>query len=148
VHQLLDQYFAGKLASDNMRQMWREKLPGISRSCTHAEQRADEAEREIIKLKMLRYLQERPAVHAQVFDAVITGVQDYGVFAQLRQFPVEGLVSLRALRDDAYRFDERQNALVGARSGRVLRLGTPVRVKIDAIDMSRRTVDFILRPQG
>ena len=144
VHQLLDQYFAGKLASDKVRHAWQEKLPLICRHCGRTERRAEEAEREIVKIKMLRYLKDKVGVRGQVFDAVITGVQPYGIFVRLKGYPAEGLVGARTLRDDVYRFDEKHQALVGAAKRRILSLGMPVRVTIESIDMSRRTMDLLL----
>ena len=144
VHQVLDQYFAGKLASRNLTKTWRDKLPELCRSSSSAERRADEAEREIVKIKLLRYLSERPGVYEETFDAVLTGVQAFGLFAQLRGMPIDGLIAIASLSDDSYRLDESQKALVGSK-GRVLRIGTPVRVRIDNIDVTRRTMDLLLR---
>ena len=144
VHQVLDQYFVGKLASDSVSAGWKEKLPQICHACGQAEQRADEAEREIIKLKMLRYIKDRPGAMSETFDGVITGVQEYGFFAQLQGLPVEGLVAVRALGSDIYRLDEKSHALIGSGKGEVLGLGMPVRVRIADIDMARRTMDLLL----
>src|SRR5207245_2406474 len=87
------------------------------------------------------------------FDAVITGVADYGFFAQVEQFPAEGLVHISSLIDDYYEHDEHGHALEGKRTRRRFRLGDRVRVEIARVDVQKRMLDFRLvdltrRPEG
>ena len=142
-HQILDQYFAGKLASRNVREKWQSKLPAVARSASECERRADEAEREIIKLKLLRFLDEHVGAGGEVFDAVITGVQEYGVFAQLVLYSVEGLIKTADFKDDHYAFDGHDRALKGRDTGRAFSLGQTIRVTIDKIDTTRRQMDLL-----
>jgi len=144
VHQILDGHLEGRRRGGLPRERWKETLPALAEHCTEAERRADEAEREIVKIKLMRFLQRRRAGRGEVFDAIITGVQRYGAFAQIKDYSVEGLIRLSGLKDDAYRFEERNRALVGRRTGRVLRLGQSVRVVIEDIDLARRQVDLAL----
>ena len=144
VHQVLDQYFAGKLASDNVRGRWNELIGGIANTSSACEQRAVEAEREIVKIKLLRYFKERPDRWKDTFDAVITGVQQYGLFAQLQGYWLDGLIKIKSLLDDSYRLDERQKALIGVQKGRVFHLGQAIRVTIDNVDPERRQMDLLL----
>jgi len=145
VHQILDQYLAGKLKSSNVRARWESILPAIADSANQSERRADEAEREIVKIKLLRFLSERSGPAGEVFDAVITGVQEYGFFAQLQRYSVEGLVKVASLKDDLYHFDEGKRALTGKKTGRTFRLGQAVQVTIDDMDLRRRQMDLKLK---
>ena len=144
-HQILDQYFAGKLASENVRAKWKLQLPSIARSASESEQRADQAEREIVKIKLLRFLEEHGGGRGEVFDAVITGVQEYGIFAQLQRYSVDGLIKVADLKDDFYRFDERSRTLTGKSTGRTFRLGQSIQVVIDNVDTARRRIDLLLQ---
>ena len=145
VHQVLDQHLDRRRGGRDGREAWDAALPAIALHCTEAEKRADEAEREIIKIKLLRFLKERGGPSGEVFDAVITGVQEYGVFAQLQDYSVEGLIRTGTLADDQYVFEQRQRALVGKRTGRTLRLGQSIHVLIEAIDIARRQMNLVLK---
>ncbi len=143
VHQILDAHFGGKLKKQQ--KTWSDaKLAPIARHCTLTEETADKAEREMIKLKLLRFLQERGIAHGEVFDGVITGVKEFGFFAQLQEFSIEGMVRVNKLKGDYYEYQAGRRALVGRKKGRTFRLGQPVKVKIDHIDMAQRRLDFDL----
>ncbi len=142
VHQILDQHLAGREPAGRLRGRWKPKLPRIATHCNQMQERADEAEREIIKIKMLRYLEQH---QGEVFEAVITGVQEYGVFARLEGLSAEGLVKVKTMRDDFYRYDEDKKALVGTRTGRTFRLGEPIKVVISRIDTAHRLLDLELQ---
>jgi ribonuclease R len=105
------------------------------------ERRAETAERELTKLKILLFLSGKLG---EQYDAVITGVADYGFFAQVEQFPAEGLVHISSLVDDFYQFDEAGHALEGKRSRRRFRLGDRVRVEVGRVDVQKRMLDFRL----
>lgn len=78
----------------------------------------------------------------EVFEGYITGVTHFGLFVELVEHYVEGLVHISALADDFYRFTEGTHALHGERSGRVFRLGDHVRVQIARVDLERRMIDL------
>ncbi len=141
VHQILDRFLKEKHGAGRLRAEWRDGLPGIAGHCNEMQERADEAEREIVKIKLLRYLQDH---RDEVFEGVVTGVQEYGLFVRLQDYSVEGLVKVQDIRDDFYRFDERKKALVGTRKGREFRLGQTLKVTISEIDMARRQLDLRL----
>ncbi|HEY1381479.1 MAG TPA: RNB domain-containing ribonuclease [Gemmataceae bacterium] len=115
------------------------ELAGIGDHCSRMERRADAAERELVKLRLLDYLADR--VGAQ-FDAVITGVAEYGFFAQAEGLPVEGRVHISTLSDDYYVHDESAHTLEGRRTKKRYRLGDKVRVEVVRVDQVRRQVDF------
>lgn len=103
------------------------------------EHRADEVEREITKLKLLRFLEHEVG---KIFEGVITGVQEFGFFVQLNKYLVEGLVHIRTLADDIYQVDKKNMALVGTRRRKMYKIGEVVRVKIYKIDFLKREIDF------
>ncbi|MFW5982817.1 MAG: ribonuclease R family protein [Candidatus Brocadiia bacterium] len=141
VHQILDQHFAGTVHSSAIH--WQSETPAIATECTRTEERADDAEREIVKLKLLRFL-EQEEVRGEVFDAVITGVMEFGLFAQLQEYSVEGLIKVATLEDDFYEFDETNRRLVGKKHGRVFQLGQSVQVMVDRLDITKRELDLKL----
>ena len=95
----------------------------LGEHCSKMERRAEIAERELVKLKLLTYLSERLGMELEV---IITGVADYGFFAQAEKLPVEGLVHISTLTDDYYYYDEATHSLIGRRTKRRYRLGDKV----------------------
>src|SRR5262249_17484739 len=93
------------------------------------------------KVKLLTYLAGRLG---ERYEAVITGVADYGFFAQVTTVPAEGLVHVSALTDDYYYYDDASHSLEGKRTRRRFRLGDPVTVEVVHVDLARRQLDFRL----
>ena len=141
VHRLLDLFFHGQLKSKNVKASWNEKITGWAKHCSTTEKRAQEAEREIIKLKLLRHMEE----HAdKIMEGIITGIQEYGLFVQIDEFQLDGLVHIRTLTDDFYELDKKKLSLIGSRNGKVYSFGDIVNVKITKIDLLKREVDFVI----
>jgi ribonuclease R len=141
VHRLLDLFFQGQLKSKSIKASWNEKITGWAKHCCVTEKRAQEAEREIIKLKLLRHMEE----HAdKIMEGIITGVQEYGLFVQIDEFQLDGLVHIRTLADDFYELDKKKLSLIGSRNGKVYSFGDVVNVKITKIDLLKREVDFVI----
>ena len=136
VHRLLDRWIKHGRASADV-----DELTALGDHCSKMERRAEAAERELVKLKILTYLSGRLG---EQLDAVITGVADYGFFAQAERFPAEGLVHISSLVDDYYWFDEPSHTLEGKRTRRRFRLGDRVRVEVARVDVQRRMLDLRL----
>jgi ribonuclease R len=115
------------------------RLMTLGDHCSDRERRADVAERELTKLKLLGYFESRIG---QRLNAVVAGVETYGVFVRGVELPVEGLINVDSMTDDYYEFDEAQFALIGKRSGRKFQLGDVVEVEVATVDMVRREIDF------
>src|SRR5207244_7792784 len=111
----------------------------LGHHCRGPEQTAAAAERELTKAKLLSYLPKRIG---HTLDAVITGVEDFGLFAQGVELPAEGLVHVETLHDDFYRYDSATHSLAGYRSGNRYRLGDLIRVQVAHVDIDRRELDF------
>ncbi|MDR4505672.1 MAG: ribonuclease R [Candidatus Scalindua sp.] len=141
IHRLLDMYLSGELKSSKVKGQWEEIISGWADHCSFTEKRSEEAEREIIKLKLLRYLEEHMD---KVMQGVITGIQEYGLFVQLDDLLLDGLIHIRTLTDDFYKLDKKRVSLIGTRRGRIFRFGDIVTVKITKIDLLKREVDFML----
>jgi len=136
VHRLLDAVLAGKKARNDFNE-----LVAVGEHCSEREQRAEAAERELIKLKLLAYLSQRIG---EEMDAVVTGVESFGLFVQGVELPADGLIHLSSLGDDQYRFDRTTHTLAGYREGNTYRLGDLLRVAIFRVDTDRRELDFRL----
>ena len=117
------------------------ELTGIGEHCSKTERRADIAERELIKVKLLTYLSERLGMEMEV---VITGVADYGFYGQAEKLPIEGLIHVSTLNDDYYYFEEASHSLIGSRTKRRFRLGDKVRVQVARVDIQKRQLDLRL----
>jgi len=113
----------------------------LGQDCSDLERRAEAAERELVKLKLLLFLSSRIG---EEMDAVVTGVEAFGLFVQGLALPAEGLVPLDSLPDDTYRFDRASHTLSGRRAGQSYRLGDRVRVAVDRVDLDRRELNFRL----
>lgn len=136
VHRLFDQLEAGQRPRESF-----DSLLTLGEHCSEREQRAERAERELIKVKLLTHLSERIG---ERMSAVITGVEPFGLFAQGVELPAEGLVAIHSLRDDIYDYDADSHSLTGRRVGNRFQLGDPIQVEIARVDVDRRTLEFRL----
>jgi len=134
VHRALDEMARGRRTpADGLLQL------GVD--CSDLERRAEAAERELVKLKLLLFMSGRIGME---MHAVVTGVEPFGLFVQGLEIPAEGLVPLNALPDDVYRFDKASHTLSGRRPGQSFRLGDRVEVAVARVDLDRRELDFRL----
>lgn len=134
VHRLLDQLFKrGRAGSDF------DELMALGEHCSKMERRAELAERELVKYKLLIYMSKRLGTEMEV---IVTGVADYGFYGQAEEIPIEGLVHISTLPNDFYYFDETSYTLVGQRTKRQFRLGDRVLVQVVRVDLQRRQLDF------
>jgi ribonuclease R len=114
-------------------------LPEVARHTSERERRADDAERELVQWKKVRFMADKVG---DEFHGYITGVTSFGLFIELVEHFVEGLVHISTMADDYYRFVERAHVLRGENTGRVYRLGDRVQVQVVKVDMERRQVDL------
>jgi ribonuclease R len=116
-----------------------EELPEIARYTSEMERRADDAERELLQWKKVRFMADKVG---DEYEGYITGVAQFGLFIELIEHYVEGLVHVSSMADDYYRFLEQQHVLRGENTKKVYRLGDKVRVQVVRVDMDRRQVDL------
>ena len=134
IHRMFDMLARGERPADDF-----DRLAVIGGHCSDREQRAEAAERELIKVKLLTFLSHRIG---EQMEAVITGVEEFGLFTQGIELPAEGLIRTETLADDFYRFDRATHSLTGRREGNAYRLGDIVVVEIARVDIDRRELDF------
>ncbi|MBD3673881.1 MAG: ribonuclease R [Planctomycetaceae bacterium] len=123
-----------------------DELIRLGKHCSQTSRRAERAERELTKLKLLRYMEDRIG---EELHAIITGVETFGIFSQGIEIPVEGLTHIRRLEaKENFDYDQKARALVGRSTGTKFRLGDPVTVKVAKVDIDRRELDFELLSGG
>ena len=120
-----------------------EELGAIAAESSQSERRADDAERELIEWKKIKFMQDRVG---EDFHAIILSCTKYGFFVELDNLFIEGLVPLTSLQDDRYMFRDTDRQIVGARNGRVFKMGQRVHVLLDRIDRQQRRLQFALLP--
>jgi ribonuclease R len=113
----------------------------LGQQCSHTERRADEATRDALSWLKCEYMRDKLG---EEFDALVTGVVDFGVFVQIKGVQVDGLVHVSALGSDYFSRDRTGVRLVGARSGRIFRLGDHLRVRLINVIIDERKIDFEL----
>jgi len=116
-------------------------LEKLGEATSFRERRAMDAEREMVALKRCQFMQDRVG---EIFEAWVADVQPFGIFVELQDVFVEGLVHVATLSDDFYEFDEELHRLVGQRRRRIFRIGDAVTVKLVKVDLDRRELDFEL----
>ncbi len=118
-----------------------DELHNIAEESSHAERRADEAERELMEWKKAKFMQDRIG---EDFDGLITSVTKFGFFVELTDLFVEGLVPLNSLTDDDYTFHENTRQIIGRHSRKTYGLGQRIRVIVDRIDPVERKIQFAI----
>lgn len=127
------QPFAGPISIDELHE--------IAEESSQSERRADEAERELMEWKKVKFMQDRVG---EDFDGLITSVTKYGFFVELTELFVEGLVPLNSLTDDYYTYHETTREIIGQRSRRTFHIGDRLRVLVDRIDPVEKKIQFAI----
>jgi ribonuclease R len=138
VHRLLRESRHGAIAPARRDELV-EELPEIAKHTSEMERRADEAERELLQWKKVRFMADKVG---DEYEGFITGVAPFGLFIELSEHYVEGLVHVSSMADDYYRFVEQQHILSGESTKKVYRLGDKVNVQVVRVDMERRQIDL------
>jgi len=118
-----------------------EVLHEIAEESSQAERRADDAERELMEWKKVKFMESRVG---EDFDGLIVSVTKFGLFVELTELFIEGLVPLSTLTDDRYTYHENTKQIIGQRSRRTFSLGDKVRVLVDRIDPVQKKIQFAL----
>jgi ribonuclease R len=133
VHRLLQHYLEGGKSAN--KKEYEEK-------CIHSserEKRAADAERASIKYKQVEFMS---LAEDKVYEGIITGVTDFGIFVEITETKCEGMVRMADMKDDFYEFDEKNYRAVGRRRKKIYRLGDNVQVRIKKTDVDRRLIDL------
>ena len=135
VHRLLTRYLAGGRTAQA------DKYESLCEHSSAMEQTAASAERASVKYKQVEFMSERIG---NVYDAVISGVTEWGLYAEINENKCEGMIPMRDLDDDFYEFDEKNYCLIGRRSHRKFSLGDPVKIKVARANLEKKQLDFTL----
>lgn len=138
VHRTLRESRHDQMDEDRRTQL-EEDLPEIARHTSERERRADDAERELVQWKKVRFMADKVG---DEFEGYVTGVSAFGLYIELIEHFVEGMVHVSTMADDYYRFVEKRHLLKGENTGKVYRLGDRVTVQVVKVDMERRQIDL------
>lgn len=135
VHRLLERYLEGGKSVNQA------DLEEECKHCSQMEQVAANAERDSIKYKQVEFMSDKIG---KVYDAVISGITEWGIYAEINENKVEGMIPIRELDDDFYELDEKNYRLVGRRTKREYRLGQPLTIRVARANLQRKQLDFEL----
>ncbi len=135
VHRLLTRYLSGK------RSVMRSKYENLCDHCSNMEQLAEAAERSSIKYKQVEYMSERMGIP---YEAVISGVTEWGLYAEIIENKCEGLIPIRTLVGDFFEFDEKNYSLIGQKTHKRYRLGDTIKIEVTHCNLDRKQMDFAL----
>ena len=135
VHRLLSDYI------DNKKSANEEELEELSKHCSDMELLATRAERDSIKYKQVEFMSDKVG---QVFDGVISGITEWGIYVEIKENKCEGMIPIRELDDDFYELDEKNYRLIGRRTRREYRLGQEIPIVVVRTNLERKQLDFAL----
>lgn len=138
VHRLIRTYLIEGKVDEATKTKWAEKMDMIADQSSNMERRAVDAERETDDLKKTEYMLDKVG---EEYDGIISSVTNFGMFVELPN-TIEGLVHVSYLTDDYYRYDERNYAMIGERTGNVYRIGDEITVRVVNVNKDERAVDF------
>lgn len=139
IHRIIKEVLRGRMKEDRINH-YTELLPAVAEHCSKTERRADEAERDTVKMKKAEYMKQHIG---EEYDAVISGITSFGIYAELPN-TVEGLIHVSRMYDDRYYYKEETHEMYGIDTGRVFRLGDTIRIRVVDADKATKTVDFEL----
>ncbi|MFV0529398.1 MAG: ribonuclease R [Lachnospiraceae bacterium] len=139
IHRIIKDSLRGRLTKEKI-ESYRLLLDAVAQQSSAMERRAEETERETIKLKKAEYMSQHIG---ETFEGVISGITGWGLYVELPN-TVEGLVHVNTLRDDFYNFDDEKYEMVGEVTKKTFTLGQKLRVRVADTDLTQKTIDFIL----
>ena len=143
IHRIIKETIRGRMNHEK-KMYYAQILGDVANKTSVLERRAEEVERETVKLKKAEYMETRLG---QNYEGIISGVTGWGLYVELPN-TVEGLVHISTMMDDYYQFDEEAYCLVGEKTGHTYRLGQKVTVKVSQVDLSTKSIDFILKEEN
>ncbi|MBE9505150.1 MAG: ribonuclease R [Proteobacteria bacterium] len=141
VHRILKKALTHKRLDDASRDKEKEQLRIVGEETSTRERRAMEAEREIVSFLKTGFMVDKVG---ETYSGFITGVTSFGLFVELEELFVEGLIHVTSLHDDYYLYDEKGHMLTGERRGKTFRIGDEITVYVDRVDVEKRQIDFKL----
>lgn len=139
IHRIIKEQIRGRMKEERM-EHYKAILPEVAKHSSEMERRADEAEREIEKLKKAQYMESRIG---NIYEGVISGITAWGIYVELPN-TVEGMIHVSRLTGDYYYYREETYEMVGRDTGRCFKLGQKVRIMVDDVDRLSKSIDFLL----
>ena len=139
IHRIIKENLSGKLSEGRIGH-YEKILAEVANHSSKTERRADEAEREVEKMKKVEYMQDHIG---EIFEGVISGITNWGMYVELPN-TVEGMIRVSAMEDDYYNYDEEHYQMVGEHTKKIYKLGQTVKVEVVSADKLQRTIDFAL----
>ncbi|MFQ5895449.1 MAG: ribonuclease R, partial [Nitrospinota bacterium] len=143
VHRLLKAGWGARGEAPGRPRALAERLAQVAEHCSERERLAESAEREVVDFQRARFMKAKVG---ECFAGHISGVARFGLFVELDEVYVEGLLRVERLADDYYLFRENLHSLLGRRTGRRYRLGDPIRVQVIGVDLANREVELAVAP--
>jgi ribonuclease R len=140
-HRILKAVSATKGMDTKKKEELKDRLPGMGEETSRKERRAVEAERDMVSLKKVQFMADKVGSE---YAGIITGVTSFGLFVELEEYFVEGLVHVSSLDDDYYHYDEKGHTLTGERQKRRFTIGNEVKVVLERVNIEKREIDFKL----
>lgn len=139
VHRILGEM----LSQINNRRLehYRTVLPEICKQSTDTEINAVQAEREAVKILQIKFLEKHTG---KIFDGIISGISEYGLYVEISENLIEGMVRLKDLNDDYYILDEKNFRLIGRHRKKAYRVGDKVKIKVSKTDLEKKWIDFLI----
>lgn len=139
IHRIIKEHLKGEF-DESRASHYNKILPEIAKQSSMAERVADDAERDVEKMKKAEFMREHLG---DTFEGIISGVTNFGIYVELYN-TIEGLVHVSTMSDDHYEFDETNYELVGEKTGKIYKLGQQVEIRVDSASKVSRTIDFSL----
>ncbi len=142
IHRIIKEHLKGGMP-EKRRAHYEKLLPQVAVQCSNTERRAEEAERETVKLKKAEYMKDKIG---EIYEGVISSVTSFGMYVELPN-TIEGLVHMTALKDDYYFYDEEHYELVGEHTNHRYKLGQSLKIQVAGVDELTHNIDFELAPE-
>ena len=139
IHRIIKENLRGKMLEAKIRH-YDQILEEVARQSSAMERRAEEVEREIVKMKKAEFMKQQVG---ETFEGVISGVTEWGLYVELEN-TVEGLVHVNTMTDDYYTYDREQYLLKGDMTKKVYAMGQKVKVRVEGADIQTKSIDFSL----
>ena len=142
IHRIIKDYLRGRLSEGKISH-YEQLLPKVAKQSSDTERRAEEAERETVKLKKVEYMEERIG---QCFEGVIASITSWGIYVELPN-TIEGMIHVSKIPGDYFRYEEETYEMVGEATGKKYCLGETVKIRVCGTDRNTRTIDFDLEEE-
>ena len=142
IHRIIKEQLNGKL-NEKRQEHYHAIMPEVSVQCSTTERRAEEAERETVKLKKAEFMQDKIG---EIYEGVVSSVTSFGMYVELPS-TIEGLVHMTTLKDDYYYYDDDHYELVGEHTNKRYKLGQAIRIRVTGVDQLTHNIDFEVAPE-